>query len=1190
MQKQSDFGKDTQAANNVGDSKQKASTADSADNNKASASSSEGKISVAAAVAVNLQTSSATATVPDGGNINAAGLLKLSSSNNTDGAALSDGSAVGSTTTLGIGAGVSVNLVKSVNEASIGAGATVSANGVTLEALMTATPLSVGTDQTNTMDAEAKSGAGGTKVGLAGSLALNIIDTSSQALIKGGANVNAHGGDVSLSADDQTSTTGKALPADDGGATGGKVGIGASVTVNIVANRSIAEIQDSATLTNPDAVSLAASGTYAVDTEAEAGATGGVAITPVIALGLINNTTSARLGIGNDLASPGAVTITADHASTTTTSAKGSTQGDKAAVGAAVGIVLLNDVASATTDRNILGATGDVTIAAHASSASTNSAIASAVGGKSTDDAGTTDPATGKPSEDSTVDSKVDNQLTYGKNTQTANNVGDADQKSSTSSAASNKPSAKSDEGQVAVAAAVAVNIVSASATATIADNRTVTTSGALKLSATGNTDGIATSDGSVVGKTQKVGIGAAVSVNKVDSHNEASIGSGATVSANGVTLEANMTNVGGDTTNTLDAEASSGAGGSKVGVAASLALNIADTSSNALIKSGTTLSPTTVNANGGDVSLTSQDFSSYTAKAVPTTTGGASGGSVGVGASVALNLITSASQAQIGSAGVGNAGVSNAGNITISANTKGDSDAEATAGASGGKLAFDAAVAVTTLNQTTDASIESGSDIGASGNVSVTSTSSGAHTATTTGVAKSGSVAIGASVGVITSTSDTTATIDRNVSAGGTFTLAASSTRSYDAGATATAGGSQSDSTYSDSGNQTQEGNAASTQALSKQNSSTNQGTQGGGKVAVAAAVSVIVIDDDATAQVTGGRTIQAGTSSAVQVTAANLTNFSARGEGDAVNPQAKVGVGIGVGIVIANNDTTAALADNTHLVQGGNVTVQATSKENTDPSFSDKLSAEGIAGAGGSKVGVAGRLRGGRLDATTQDHRPGSTLGGLDSHSVLQRVGAVTIDAENTSMLAAKAWSGALGGTAGVGASVATVISDNTYTAELGGSSNVTASSLSITAKNNKVTPAPLSLPSISVSSVDDVKDIPSQLAHGNTLLGGGNYYTEAIAGSAGGTGSVAGSFAVSVFTDKTDASIGGGATVNATGGTSRSPAATTPSHGRSPAGYPWAATSAWASPARTWPAPTSPAATSTPTRRSRSRPASG
>ena len=207
---------------------------------------------MAAAVSVNLQTSSATATVPDNGNITAAGLLKLSSSNNTDGTALTDGSAVGSTTTVGIGAGISINLVKSANEASIGQGAVVSAHGVTLEALMTATPVSGGgTDQTNTLDAEAKSGAGGSKVGLAGSLALNIADTSSQALIKTGASVNANGGDVVLSADDRTSTTGKALPADGGGASGGKVGIGASVAVNVVANRSTAEIQDTAQLTNP---------------------------------------------------------------------------------------------------------------------------------------------------------------------------------------------------------------------------------------------------------------------------------------------------------------------------------------------------------------------------------------------------------------------------------------------------------------------------------------------------------------------------------------------------------------------------------------------------------------------------------------------------------------------------------------------------------------------------------------------------------------------------------------------------------------------------------------------------------------------------------------------------------------------------------------------------------------------------
>ena len=84
------------------------------------------------------------------------------------------------------------------------------------------------------------------------------------------------------------------------------------------------------------------------------------------------------------------------------------------------------------------------------------------------------------------------------------------------------------------------------------------------------------------------------------------------------MTLEAKMTSVGGDTTNTLDSEAQSGAGGSKVGIAASLALNIANTSGKALTNGAS------VNAGGGDISLTSEDFSSYTAKAAPTTTGGA--------------------------------------------------------------------------------------------------------------------------------------------------------------------------------------------------------------------------------------------------------------------------------------------------------------------------------------------------------------------------------------------------------------------------------------------------------------------------------------------------------------------------------------------------------------------------------------
>src|SRR6185437_5671196 len=85
--------------------------------------------------------------------------------------------------------------------------------------------------------ASAQSGAGGTKLGIAGSLALNLIDTESSASIAGGATVTVKGisgsaGDVTLVADNRTGTAAKALPEEP--ASGGKLGIGASVALNIV--------------------------------------------------------------------------------------------------------------------------------------------------------------------------------------------------------------------------------------------------------------------------------------------------------------------------------------------------------------------------------------------------------------------------------------------------------------------------------------------------------------------------------------------------------------------------------------------------------------------------------------------------------------------------------------------------------------------------------------------------------------------------------------------------------------------------------------------------------------------------------------------------------------------------------------------------------------------------------------------
>ncbi|RZL64885.1 MAG: leukotoxin LktA family filamentous adhesin [Variovorax sp.] len=1111
--KQLALGKKTQAANNVGDSKQQASTGNAVQaqkDGKGSASTSEGQVAVAAAVGINLQNATVRAEVP--ANVQSAGALKILATGNTDAAVATDGRALpevgedgqaaGGTTKVGIGAAVAVNLLASVTEARIGSQANIQSNGLYLAAGMT----DVAGDATHTVDTQASAGAGGSSVGVAGALALNLIDTSSQALLQGGALVNAGTGAVSIRAENNTDITAKAAPVDKG-ATGGKVGIGASVAVNITGNRSTAEIEDGAALSGSGDVSLDAKSAHAATTEAEAGAAGGIAITPALALAMLNNTTTARLGTGAALQGAGAVSVNAEQSNTTTTTSKGSAAGEKASIGAAVGIALVNDVTVATTARDIVNATGDVVIAAAGSSQHTTSASASSKGGKDDDQAGKTG-ADGKKQEDATVDDKVGNQLDYGKQQQTKANVGSTEQKGATGTAAGGKASASSSEGKLSVAAAVAVNVVDARVTASIGDGRTVSTTGAVEVAASGQTDAKASSDGTAVGKTAQVGIGAAASVNQVLSQTTARIGSDARVTADGISVAASMTDRAGDKQHALEAKAESGAGGSKVGIAASLALNLANTSGRATVGDRATLV-----ASGGNVAVSAEDRASHAALAMPTTNGGAAGGKVGVGVSVALNVVDTTSVAQIGTG----ASVSDADDLTVSAVSAVDTRAEATAGAQGGKLAFDAAVAITTLNQSTQASIASGAAIATAGDVSLKATSSGTHTATAKGEAKSGTAAIGAAVGVITSNSATQATLDRDLAAAGKLEVAAAASRAYTADASASAGGSQSDQTYAD--NKAQASSAASTRTLeNNQNSKTNQGTQGGGKVAIAAAVGVNVLNDDVQAAIAAGRTVASGSS--LDVIANNDTNFSARGAGDAVDAKVQVGVGVGVGISIANNSTVASLGDNVQVTSAGDMTAAAASTQNTSPDFARKLAAEGVAGASASKVGVAGAFAVAVSNA--------QTLASIGNNARIGQAGDVRIEATNTSMLGAKAWAAAKGGNVGVGASVATVVSDNAYRATLGSGAQVNADSLALNAENRKVTTPGVSL---QVSGVDDVKNLPDRLTSG-PLIGGTNYYTEAVSGAASDKVAVAGAVAVNVFTDQTETAIGAGAKVTTTG----------------------------------------------------------
>ena len=90
-----------------------------------------------------------------------------------------------------------------MNEAYVGTGSTINAKWLTVEAKRTA-----GIGGHDGQDRRRGDlGASGGKVGIAGSLALNIADSRNEALIKGGSTVTLDGGDVKVIAEGSTAST-----------------------------------------------------------------------------------------------------------------------------------------------------------------------------------------------------------------------------------------------------------------------------------------------------------------------------------------------------------------------------------------------------------------------------------------------------------------------------------------------------------------------------------------------------------------------------------------------------------------------------------------------------------------------------------------------------------------------------------------------------------------------------------------------------------------------------------------------------------------------------------------------------------------------------------------------------------------------------------------------------------------------
>jgi len=491
------------------------------------AETNEGSIDVAGAVAISDVSSFTQADISSTGAVVAADAIDLRAEATTNSSTTANGSATGGD--IGVGVAVGLNIASATNRAFIGDQANVSGGSIGIKALMDAN------DASNDFSAEAISGAGASNVGVAGSLAMNIVTNKSEAFIEGDENnndlfayVDADGETIILEAVNTSNSTVNAAATVTGEGENAEVGVGATVGMNIAVNQTRAEVEDEVDLSGIGSASLTAASDHTMTTDATGGAAGGVAVTPLAALSISVNETRAQLGSGSEVVIGDGLTAEAEQKSSVTTTATGQTEGSNVAVGASLGLTVAVDTVTATTGRDIAAGTGDVSFTAKSDVSSGTKATASVSGGKPADENGEA-----APGED--VNSQVASQRSFAssQSSEAADGTSGAD-----------TPTADTDDsgGSVSVAAAIGVNVGVSNTTAYIPEDRSVSsTGGELNLTTVATTDASAVAEGKQVDSTggTAVGVGAAVALNVGVANNTAYIGDDAIINTQGVNLSA---------------------------------------------------------------------------------------------------------------------------------------------------------------------------------------------------------------------------------------------------------------------------------------------------------------------------------------------------------------------------------------------------------------------------------------------------------------------------------------------------------------------------------------------------------------------------------------------------------------------------------------------------------------------------
>jgi hypothetical protein len=599
-----------------------------------------------------------------------------------------------------------------------------------------------------------------------------------------------------------------------------------------------------------------------------------------------------------------------------------------------------------------------------------------------------------------------------------------------------------------------------------------------------------------------------------------------------------------------VSAVSTSGASdGTDVVVAGSLAMNIVTNDSEAVLAAGggtpadsVGAGALTLNAYNDEADIANAKSTADGASEQSGNSGNSSGGTgsgttdsqgnaVGVGASVALNILTSTTTKAEIEPGVGVTGTPSA--ITVTANSTRTVKTNVEAGTSGGQDGISPAVALVVLDGDAATAEIGSSSTALSGGGAVTV--SATHSIDASGTegsadAAGSSVAVGAdiSINVIVSWS-TDAEVDRSVT-GRSVAISATSTVNSGASSKASAKGSSSSSSGADQTANNQVANnpntsgtgvgslpSSSSSVSSANGSASSESGDSGGGVGVAAAISVDWVQASNNASIGNGANVSA-TGGAVDVQATDQTTAIAKALGLAATLQeSDADVAAAVGLNVVQNSNTATVGTGSTVTSAGSgagITVAAI----TPNSNANTFIVWGIAGAGGQNDASVAASIGVQVISYT-------TTASVGAGSTLTSGGGISVNASDPIALQNVAVSAALsiGGDSVGGAISVNVIDSDTTEAYIDSSTtNETtvnaAGALSVNASTS-LTPLVPNLSSLGINN----SSLPFTLPALSSIAIG------AAAGS--GDAAVTGSFIIDVYAFDTQAYINNGAQVNQT-----------------------------------------------------------